>query len=334
MNNGATFLDAHGRAPVNTSDEIKRALPSRQFDESQGGFSNSRRAVVPDAFVRGNSGCTVEIVSGGKQVVVRKSSASEKYSHRLRLQVEKQRRCQERNLIGSVRVPRILSESEENGIFVAEMEYVYFHNSVDFFSSASRPALDSVLSAILNFVDDEIANSKSSAIPARIFREKVEDIAIAVGSMPNPSVYDHSLSRIRAALGRKDELVIPLGPCHGDLTFSNIMIASDASAIALIDFLDSFVESPLLDIAKLRQDTLFNWTLLMSEHVQDRIRFRQVMAYLDKNLNERFSNNSWYRLNIDLILAINMLRIAPYTKTASVRDFIISAIDSLRFDHD
>jgi hypothetical protein len=308
--------------------------PGTHAGISASGFSNIRRSVTPGSFVRGNSGCDVRIVSELDKVIVRKSSTSIKYNHRLKMQVDKQRHCLERNGIPSVRIPRILSEAEVDGFYVADMEYVYFHNSIDFFSSASRPALDSVFAAVAKFVDEEIESSKVVEVPMKIFRDKVEEIAKAIQSVESESIFDNSLSRIRCAMDRKPKLMMPVGPCHGDLTFSNIMIASDASAIALIDFLDSFIESPLMDIAKLRQDTLFNWTLLMSDHVQDRIRFRQIMSYIDRNLDDKFNEKYWYRQNIDLILAVNMLRIAPYSRSEKVRDFIITAIDSLRFDHD
>jgi hypothetical protein len=318
---------------MNANDDYEAPLGD-QPGNSAGGFSNVRRGVTPGSFVRGNSGCDVRIISGLDKVIVRKSSTNNKYNRRLKMQVDKQRHCRERNRIQSVRIPRILSETEVGGFYVADMEYVYFHNSVDFFSSASRPALDSVFMAVANFVDEEIQSSKIVEVSMKLFRDKVDEIATAIHFGVGASMFDNSLSRIRCAMDRKNELIIPVGSCHGDLTFSNIMIASDASAIALIDFLDSFIESPLLDIAKLRQDTLFNWTLLMSDHVQDRIRFRQIMGYIDRKLNAKFAEESWYRHNIDLILAINMLRIAPYSQNDKVREFIVTAIESMRFDHD
>ena len=39
---------------------------------------------------------------------------------------------------------------------------------------------------------------------------------------------------------------IPIGICHGDLTFSNILF--NGNNYYLIDFLDSFIEYPLMDI--------------------------------------------------------------------------------------
>ena len=62
---------------------------------------------------------------------------------------------------------------------------------------------------------------------------------------------------------------IPIGFCHGDLTFSNIMFALDDNQVGLIDFLDSFIETPLIDLVKLRQDTHFHWTITRYPHLHD-----------------------------------------------------------------
>ena len=55
------------------------------------------------------------------------------------------------------------------------------------------------------------------------------------------------------------DITVSVGFCHGDLTFSNLLVNAKSRRIALFDFLDSFVESPLQDLAKLRQDTAYFW---------------------------------------------------------------------------
>ncbi len=66
--------------------------------------------------------------------------------------------------------------------------------------------------------------------------------------------------------------MMPVGICHGDLTFSNMLF--NGNNYYLIDFLDSFVESPLLDIVKLRQDSAYLWSQLMYIHDYDKIRLK------------------------------------------------------------
>jgi hypothetical protein len=238
------------------------------------------------------------------------------------------------NALPYVRIPRVLLEVEEQGLFRAEMEYVYFHNSIDFFSAASRPAVDKVISMVLDYVDSEIAAARVVQIPIDVFRDKFDSIVRVLNLESAHHIFRASVEKIGHALDARTGVEIPMGRCHGDLTFSNIMIAADASAIALIDFLDSFIESPVIDIAKLRQDTLFHWTLLMGEKIEDRSRFRQIMQYLDRQIAKRYTTEVWYKNNIELILGMNMLRICPYAKTAAVQQFIVKCIESLRFTDD
>lgn len=287
-----------------------------------------RRRPTPKILIHGNSGCRVRPVQRNGKVVLRKSALEASYSARLRVQIEKQRARARDNRLSFVRIPRIVAESETDGLFSADMEYVYFHNSIDFFSTASRDAIDAVAAMLFEFLDAEEAESTLQLVPAAILLDKLDSVerALTVGAA---AMFRGSLDGVRRALAVHPSIVIPVGPCHGDLTFSNIMIANDAGAVALIDFLDSFIESPLIDIAKLRQDTRFNWTLLMSEQLEDKTRFKQVMEYLDRRINEKYSSKAWYRESIDLILAVNMLRIAPYAKTPTVQHFIVNCINSL-----
>jgi hypothetical protein len=297
-------------------------------------FVNAHPSRQAEISVHGNSGCRVRIADMGGRVVVAKSALDRRYSERLKKQVEKQQLCRGQNTLSFVRVPQILAESEDAGLYRVDMEYVYFHNSIDFFAVASRPLVDSVLEKIFRFVDAEIAASRLEAIPTDVFAEKLASIDAALRAGGEHEAYRGSLAKIERELGRRDRLEIPVGRCHGDLTFSNIMIARDASAIALIDFLDSFIESPIMDIAKLRQDTLFEWTLLMGENIDDPIRFGQIMRYLDHRICEKYSAHGWYADNGNLILAVNVLRIAPYARSPAVRGFIVNCIDSLRFADD
>ena len=52
---------------------------------------------------------------------------------------------------------------------------------------------------------------------------------------------------------------VPLSYCCGDLTLENIML-DDNKQIYLIDFLDSFYDSWMIDVAKLLQDLELHWS--------------------------------------------------------------------------
>jgi hypothetical protein len=287
-----------------------------------------------ELLIHGNSGCRVQIKRQRDRLIVEKSAIDARYSPRLKLQLEKQRRARIDNALPFVRIPAILHEDDRSGHYCAAMEYVYFHNSITFFSSASIPAIDTVAKMMFDYIDTEIANSVLSRVPNQLLLDKIESIRATLQMNQQFARYEALLSWLVGEIALTPYIELPLGRCHGDLTFSNIMIASDSSAIAMIDFLDSFLDSPIIDLAKIRQDTLFQWTLLMSGGVEDRVRFVQIMRYLDRQLAKRYGVYDWYRRNIDLLLALNILRIAPYAQTPAIHDFLISCLNSLRISND
>ena len=56
-----------------------------------------------------------------------------------------------------------------------------------------------------------------------------------------------------------EDIYIPVGPCHGDLTFSNMKVCD--GELWVFDHLDSYIESPIMDAVKLLQDIDYYWSL-------------------------------------------------------------------------
>jgi len=308
--------------------------PTRYRVSSLGSLDDSHSTRVAHFGVLGNSGCQVKIKQHDGNIVITKSALDVRYNQRLKLQVEKQRAFGAANTLPFIRVPRIIAEFEQQGLYGVEMEYVNFHDSLAFFSAASPASVDRVASMLFDYVDRQITSAEMLELPIAILRDKVGSVVRALDSAGSHDIYRPSVTKVMRAIDARHTVQIPVGSCHGDLTFSNILIAPDAGAVALLDFLDSYIESPAIDIAKLRQDTRFHWTLLMSDKISDQIRFKQVMQYFDQRICDRYSTAVWYRSNIDLILGVNMLRIAPYARTPAVQQFLVSCIDALRFTDD
>jgi len=121
------------------------------------------------------------------------------------------------------------------------------------------------------------------------------------------SLYGHSRYKgfIKYLQSLKIEIV-PTSFCHGDLTLSN-MIFKDG--IYLIDFLDSFVESYLIDIIKIRQDCYYKWCLIYNdiESIKCEIILNKLHQIISKNFPQEINSNIF-----KLLEAINILRIEPY----------------------
>lgn len=279
--------------------------------------------------MQGHSGCVVRVVNHGGYVCIEKAAQDPAYNARLLKQFDKQRSAGESNNLPFVRIPKILEVSSPDGLAAARMEYVYFLDSIDFFGTASTADIDRIVAMIVAYIDREVEESPFTEVPRETFGRKLDEISAALSAHGHLERYRSHIAAMETALARGASVNIPVGRCHGDLTFSNVMIASDSSAIALIDFLDSFIESPLVDIAKVRQDSRFCWSLMMAARRNDPVRFQMVMRYVDSQIGAHYAGRDWYAQNIDLVLALNMLRIAPYARRADVHDFLLDAISSL-----
>ena len=120
-----------------------------------------------------------------------------------------------------------------------------------------------------------------------------------------------------------------MGISHGDLTFSNILIDDHKDSICLIDFLDSFIETPLFDIVKIRQDTKFLWTFLMHKNLRNKAKIEICFSHLDKIIHEKYNSYEWYRKHYTPSQILNMLRVDQYTTNKEVATLIKNSIGFL-----
>ena len=105
-----------------------------------------------------------------------------------------------------------------------------------------------------------------------------------------------------------DEIKIPIGYCHGDLTMENIIIADNQ--IYFIDFLDSYIDSPFQDIAKLFQDIYGLWSFRNEPNINYLLRIR--LDNVKKRIVENLNLNCEKLKAIDTLTIVNFLRILPY----------------------
>ena len=94
--------------------------------------------------------------------------------------------------------------------------------------------------------------------------------------------------------------------CHGDLTFENIMISN--GNMYLLDFLDSFINSRIVDFAKIFQDVILGWSWRNKNY-----RPFITLMYMYDYMKERISDMELEASHRMLVL--NMLRIIPYTNS-------------------
>ena len=261
----------------------------------------------------GYSGCSLRLGKFGREVCVEKRAIG-LHAVRLQRQMVKQQQAQEQahrsGKLAFIHIPELYDQCWcGDGAYVVRMEYLSFSSCLRFFAIASRPRIDQTMAMLIAYINANLANSPLQLVAGSHFAAKLDAIESALATSGQLSAYSHTLKRVRQRLCAP--LLLPVGQAHGDLTLSNMMIASDASQIGLFDFLDGYLESPLIDIAKLRQDTRFHWSLCLAEEAFERSRLEPILAYMDRFLLTHFKHHEWM-CHLDLIEAINLLRIVPY----------------------
>lgn len=97
----------------------------------------------------------------------------------------------------------------------------------------------------------------------------------------------------------------------------------------MIDFLDSFVESPLLDLVKIRQDSCYEWSRLMYEGNVDRVRLGIISRKIDEEIDQYYSQYEWYKKYYQIFQLLNFLRILQYAKEEKVIVYLKKVISQL-----
>lgn len=170
-------------------------------------------------------------------------------------------------------------------------------------------------------------------VPLQIFQklseEKIESVAesLAKKTKRHFSLDDKLIKEINANVRdrlRYLQLDCPLGQTHGDLTFSNIIYNKNTTTIWLIDFLTSFMQTPLIDVAKLIQEFKYQWSaryMPPNQFLSARIVGERLLSTLFQNIDTKLLPM------IGALSVINLYRIAPYVKDSVTHEWLLKALN-------
>lgn len=281
--------------------------------------------------IKGHSGCQIEIVNDGNELFIYKSSHDKKYINRLYLQACKQKEAGN-NAYQHIRIPKIYDIKKTNTSLIIKMEYIYSQDYIDYFEDAGFDNISYFIQTLKNFIDFEIDKSTIQKINKSIILNKFADVCKQCKNNHSLNT-DKEFKTILQECEKKlflldDEIEIPLGRCHGDLTFSNILF--NGNNYYLIDFLDSFIESPLMDIVKIRQDSRHKWSRLMAhkEHI-DLIRLNIISDKIDKEINTYYDKCVWYKKYYNIFQMLNFLRILQYAQDKEIIIYLKNELKSM-----
>lgn len=247
----------------------------------------------------GRSGCRFERPDG--KTIVKYSSKLE-YNDRILLQANKQKNFKP---LGRIVAPEVYHIYDGNGKELSSfsMEYIDGESMLEWLVKHSDN-VEWFIANIFDYIDLSMSLAVNSDVDRFPIEQKMRNISsenIWYPPIPN------------------DKLLC--GKCHGDLTLSNMIYHN--FKIYLLDFLDTYPQTPLYDIVKLREDTKYMWSLFLSNNNSPQV--RKVMEYIDSKIVEKYRdviNTKWY----EFLNHYSLMRIIPYIKSDSELQYILQVL--------
>ena len=268
--------------------------------------------------LNGHSGCDISLFkTDSNELFVRKSSASLDYNVRLIKQIAKQKSF--KTFDQKIFAPKILNTSllERQKLAYYYMEYA----QATVLSEYIKTVRMSEIGEFSNYFFLYLATipQKTNPNTQKIFEKKIL-------SLKNPlkSKFKRLTIAFRTLLDT-DWSEVPESSCHGDLTLENILVTKDKK-FYLIDFLDSFFNSWMIDFAKLYQDLILGFSY-RHQKLNANSKLRILVA--KESITERLLSTPGGEKNLLLIykiLLLNVLRIGPYVKDDVTRHFVDNSI--------
>ena len=264
--------------------------------------------------LHGHSGCRIFVLDNHSRKIVRKISSNKDYNERIYAQMKKQ----EELLLPGFRKCEVVGNGMIDGLFYFDMDYL---NGKTLADSIETLSLNYVIK-ISNTLSGNIVNYKSPNEEANyFFKKKIESLKLE-NNIRSKSMVQEALKCV--SYFSWDYVVNTC--CHGDLTLENIIIQKDD--YYLIDCLDSFYDSWLIDIAKVLQDTDLFWSYRKQENISENLLIR--LTIIRDLLMDRILGMSMGEKLLDTIyhiLVLNLLRIYPYVTDIQTEQYLDEKIE-------
>lgn len=267
-----------------------------------------------DALKLGQSGDSVSLeLLDGKIVVSKKSMTSES---RLYQQYLKQ---VEFDHMSDFIVPRVCKPWDGSGFC---MEYVSGKPLGQVLGNASITEVESISKMIALYLQNLIASSVRSMDPIDsnlAFKSKVKSMREALSSSRYELV-QKALTILDLESIRVPQLI---GPNHGDFSFENVLINQNSGEAWLVDFLDSPIETPLIDISRVLIDMEHGW---WGSGLYPSASEKLSSIYMADVLRSTCYNNGIDSLEISFFKLFTAVRLVPYTKNPLRMSILIDLI--------
>ncbi|MBE6447948.1 MAG: hypothetical protein E7018_01440 [Alphaproteobacteria bacterium] len=264
----------------------------------------------------GHSGCQLNLYKEKDVFFLRKDAGNVSYNNRLKKQCAKQKWFK----LDAVKTPKVLRYGyDNNNLFYFDMEFI---NGICMSEYMNQIKIKEIVDLMgLLFKSLPIKHSIITDKSETIFKDKI--LSLHKTCDTNNQLILKSLNKLKDFNFKN----VPLSACCGDLTLENIILSS--SGIYVIDLLDSFYNSWMIDVAKLLQDIDLGWSYRHRERSYNlNLRLATAKQALLDNLYA-MENGKKNVIIIYHILLLNVLRIYPYAKDQTTILFLNNALESV-----
>jgi predicted Ser/Thr protein kinase len=279
---------------------------------------------MKDNLLEGHSGCKLFLIKtkdSDRIECVRKLSKDKEYNFRLKAQALKQAEFKSKVFLS----PNVFSEGKINNIYFFDMQYIRGRTMSSSIVNLNSGEIELIADNVVSYIQENRLSSKETNITDKdkLVIKKLSDIKKSLNSRGKKK-----LNSTFKYLDSFDWSTIESSPCHGDLTFENILISDEK--IYLIDFLDTFIETWVSDVSKMLQDLIVGWSFRKKIITNEITELEKIKMHLFKDVFCRKINNKidktdlWEQVHVYLLL--DLLRIIPYTNDKNIYEYIERSI--------
>ena len=279
---------------------------------------------MKDNLLEGHSGCKLLLLKSENSdhiEGVRKLSKGREYNERLKAQSLKQATFNSKEFLS----PEVYNEGTIKDIYYFDMKYIRGTTLSSSIKNLDSNEIELIANKIIALIKEnrdssETLNQSDSEL---LVIKKLSNIEKSLNSTKK-----NTLGETFNYLENYQWDNLKNSPCHGDLTFENILISDQG--IYLIDFLDTFIETWISDVSKMLQDLIVGWSFRkeiiakkISEH--EKIKMNLFKDIFCKNINNTINEQKFWE-QVHAYLILDLLRIIPYTDNEEIYQFIEKAI--------
>ena len=174
--------------------------------------------------------------------------------------------------------------------------------------TADKKSCHLISTFLKNYIKMNLKIAKWEYIDSKIILNKIRDSLKKTDVPSLRKIGVDILTRLRKKLKKKTLWLSSI--CHGDLTLSNIILNKKKNSIILVDFLHTYNDGIVQDLAKLVQEFYLGWSSRYLSEVH-KLRSKIIYEKIWSNTNQIVLNKKIKKI-VFYESFVTLLRIFPY----------------------